>query len=297
MAALRPASTASRQAFSELMASVEEFLAHDIAAYAVTLNADASWAVVAVRQTSGRIVFVNARERGRAALTDQASFLGESRPMFPAELVVPDVVGCRIMGRWMMLGLSNVGPDTPCRSEPTLEQLVPYLFALRSTSQREIATAAAHAEFVARVSDDPLGLADLLDSVLPHSAEATMVLCPAHGDFVPWNMDLCDDGLHLWDWNRVMPGAPWPYDAIHFAFQSRRDLGKQGRERALHGTMKDLTRLADELRVPSGDDEAWRMLAIYTAYRAANEQRIRLVGSDTEWLVANINDARLGRAR
>jgi hypothetical protein len=40
-----------------------------------------------------------------------------------------------------------------------------------------------------------------------------------HGDWVPWNLAVLGNRLHVWDWEHSGPGVPLGFDVIHFAFQ------------------------------------------------------------------------------
>ena len=112
-----------------------------------------------------------------------------------------------------------------------------------------------------------------------------MPLSIAHGDFVPWNMDLRSESLLLWDWEKALKQAPWSYDAIHFEFLTRRCLRVEDRKIALRGTLEALAEHAPALGVPGLEDDVSLHLAAYAACRSANEYRIGRPSADAAWLV------------
>lgn len=41
----------------------------------------------------------------------------------------------------------------------------------------------------------------------------------AHGDFTPWNMYVCKEKLHVYDWEMCVDDAPLLFDVFHYVFQ------------------------------------------------------------------------------
>ncbi|MDZ4169268.1 MAG: hypothetical protein U1E26_06395 [Coriobacteriia bacterium] len=287
LAAIRPVPKACREGYQELLKALGEFLDHDVVAYASTLNEDVSWSITAVQQRS-QTVFVTARTYGRQALADQARFLEDLHRHRPAGIVAPEAFAIgESVGRWTMLALTDVA-SVGGNGEHSIDELLPFLAELRALSEREVGYTEAIAALDACFGEGTDGARDLLARAVEGSPDARLTLCRAHGDFVPWNMQLRGDQLWLWDWNRAMDSAPWPFDAIHYCFQSRRHRDGETPEQALRGTEEDLARLAERLGVSGSETEVRRTLMVYTAYRLANEHRIENVGDDTRWLAAHV---------
>ena len=60
-------------------------------------------------------------------------------------------------------------------------------------------------------------LENLHQEIATHSYYSTSI---AHGDFAPWNMNISDQRLNLYDWEMAVFGAPLFYDLFHFVYQS-----------------------------------------------------------------------------
>lgn len=282
VARLRPAPAETRALVAELLGELHGFLDDDVVSYAMSLNEPVDWSMSAVRRAADT-VFVTARTRGRRVVTDQAAFLRELEPVCPVEIVAPHVVRAGEGGRWSMLAVTEV-PSASDVEAASLQELLPYLHRLRETGSREVTHAEALGGLEAAFGEDIAPARRLLSCAGAKAGAASLSLCRAHGDFVPWNMGLAQDRLHLWDWSRAMAEAPWPYDAIHHCFQSRRHVRGEEREAALQGALGDIVALARELGVAPGEASVRRMFVEYAAYRSANEHRVETVGSDTEWL-------------
>ncbi len=65
-------------------------------------------------------------------------------------------------------------------------------------------------------------LFDLLQEIDPSKK---IVRSLGHGDFAPWNMRTCDEGLYLFDWEYSSDKIPALFDLIHYHFQKASILG------------------------------------------------------------------------
>ena len=61
----------------------------------------------------------------------------------------------------------------------------------------------------------------------------TVYVSTSHGDFTPWNIFLSKDRLHVFDWELSNNEIPILYDIIHFVFQSKILIKKQGYQEVL----------------------------------------------------------------
>lgn len=55
---------------------------------------------------------------------------------------------------------------------------------------------------------------DLAQRLVARSA--SVVCCAAHGDFLPWNLCVCTNGLSVFDWENFAPCAPILTDPLYF---------------------------------------------------------------------------------
>lgn len=276
---LRPAPRFCRKRCDELLEAASEFMGEDLVTFAATFDTAVDWAILAVKTREG-VFFITARPKGHPAIPSQADFLRDLEPVCPDRLRIPHVVRTGDAGGWSMLALTDLDPPAQ-KHEPAIDQLVSHLCALRDTGSREVDCAE-----LANEIDALSGLTEPLRRVLLEVNEApgSVLLCRAHGDFVPWNLVTDGDVLYAWDWTHAMREAPWPFDAVHYCFQVRRHDRHEDREAALAGTLQDVSAIAPLLGLEEDLGVARRALALYVAFRHANELRLGLLGSDTDWL-------------
>lgn len=279
---IRPAPRNARDRFTRLVAAAHEFFDGDIVSYAATTDHEVNWAILVV-QRSNDVVFLTARPQGHPAIPAQAEFLDDFATVSHSSLRIPQVMKRGEADEWSMLALSDIAPPDRV-AESRLEDVLPHLAAICAAGEATVLASELTAAFAASADGVPNSVLRLVEAATQLD-DGPIRLCRAHGDFVPWNMSLDGDVLALWDWTRAMRVAPWPFDAIHFCFQTRRFELRQARETALTGTHEDLAGLADRLGIAPDDAGIRRAVALYAAYRYANERRLELLGSDTTWLV------------
>lgn len=279
---IRPAPRHTRDRFIRLVAAAHEFLDGDVVSYAATTDREIDWAILVI-QRSNDIVFLTARPEGHPAIPAQVDFLDDFATVRPSSLRSPQVVKHGVSDEWSMLALSDIAPPDRV-PESRLDDVLPHLVAIRATGEHTVPARELADSFPSSHGGVPDSVLGLVEAAVLLSDEPVR-LCRAHGDFVPWNMSLDGDVLALWDWTRAMRVAPWPFDAIHFCFQTRRFELHQAPEVALAGTREDLAGLADRLGIAPDGTGLRRAVALYAAYRYANEHRLELLGSDTKWLV------------
>jgi hypothetical protein len=282
---MRPASRQTRDRFIRLLDAAHEFLDGNVVSYAATTDREVNWAILVI-QRANDVVFLTARPEDHPAIPSQVDFLDDFATVKPRSLRSPEVVKHGVSDEWSMLALSDIAPPDRV-PESRLDDVLPHLVAICATGDHTVPACQLADSFPAShggVPDPVLGLVQAAAEL----HDEPVRLCRAHGDFVPWNMSLDGDVLALWDWTRAMRVAPWPFDAIHFCFQTRRFELHQAPEAALAGARKDLAGLADRLGITPDGAGLRRAVALYAAYRYANEHRLELLGSDTEWLVEHV---------
>lgn len=279
----------------ELLAAVHSLLDEEFESIAFNIAPDASRATIAVLKSSGETIFIKARSIEDTRLADMAEFLRHYRDKCPSVIDIPEPLAEGRCGRWSMVALSDVGSGQPTDGVPALEDLVPFLNAIRETSSEVVSPSQAFDTLVASVDDSDSSDGDsdseasqLIAALRAAGNSEPMQLSVAHGDFVPWNMWHQGGSLHLWDWDKVVVRAPWPYDAIHYAFQTRRSLRNQTHSGALSGAMDDIRYHASALGMPQLAGDVERSFATYAAWRTVEETRLGRTTADGQWLVGEM---------
>lgn len=274
----------------ELLRAIDSLLGEALESVAFNVASDMSRATFAVLGTSGQTIFVKARSVNDTRLADMAEFLRTYRSRCPDVIVMPQLVKVGTYGRWDMVALSDVGSPQPTDGARKLGDLIPYLNAIRETSAQAMEGTQVLDALTATVDDCDAETAHLIGQLREKQGTDTVPLSLAHGDFVPWNMWHRGDVLHLWDWDKTVSRAPWPYDAIHYAFQTRRSLHGQSQHRALAGAMDDIRLHASELQAPELPTDTVGSFAFYAACRSLEERRLTRFTADGQWLVGSMSE-------
>lgn len=272
----------------ELLSAIHSLLDEEFESIAFNVAPDMSRATIALLRASGETIFIKARSVDDTRLAEMARFLIEFRPHCPAVIEIPVPLKVGRSGRWNMVALSDIGSGQPTDGTPDLGELIPYLNALRETSAEAVNPSDAFDGLVSSVHGCGQAASRLIDALRDTSDQEPIRLSLAHGDFVPWNMWRRSNSLHLWDWDKFVARAPWPYDAIHYAFQTRRSLRGQSQSTALAGAMDDLEYHASALRAPDLVSDVERTFALYAAWRTIEETRLGRTTADGDWLVGEM---------
>jgi Phosphotransferase enzyme family len=110
---------------------------------------------------------------------------------------------------------------------------------------------------------DQAALMWALDALAARMGRTALIYGTWHGDWAPWNMASTKRGLLLWDWERLTPGVPVGFDALHYRLQT--ELGPRHRDPLTAATA--IPGSAAQLLAPFGiaAEQAWLTGILYLA--------------------------------
>lgn len=130
-------------------------------------------------------------------------------------------------GTWRdhAIGVQQALPrGTDGGDEPAIATAMHELATVGGTTTSPLAASSFRARLAQRAGRLPTtpSRAAVLDSLaaLAESAAATPIEFGAwHGDWTPWNMNVCGGRVQVWDWEKFEVGVPIGFDAAHYFVQ------------------------------------------------------------------------------
>jgi Phosphotransferase enzyme family len=279
-----------------VVGAARDMLGMGAGSFAVAFDSSMTRATVAVVDSHGETLFVKAGDGASAtAVRAEAATIEWFRSMSPRTVVVPEVLELANRGGLSLVVLSDIGVEVPPGGKPSLRSLVPFLVEMRDFGHSRCDVAEALRVAISQSSGGATHHVDRLESVADAIARRwdgwTVDMCMAHGDFVPWNLAVAEDGLHLWDWEHAHRTAPWPYDAMHFVFQTETLARGRSASSAVSRVKKALAENSVGLGMEGDEETIGLLVELYAVFRVAHDIDAGRLGLRVEEL---LNDAGRG---
>lgn len=284
----RPGGSEEERFCARVVQAASEMLGASLRSFAVTFDSGMTRATVALTDSRDQTLFLKVGSGVSGPVVKaEAATIDWFRSLAHPTIVVPVVLGLADCGGLSLLALSDIGTGGRRRPEPSLNSLLPFLSAMRNLGHTCCDISEALRVATSLASDCggvPAGVSETLtDSVARRWKGQAVEMCLAHGDFVSWNLEVGEDGLHLWDWEHARRAAPWPYDAIHFVFQRESLVRGRSVGVAVHKVRQALFENSGGLGI-EGDEETIQLLielyAVFRAVQDANAGRLESKGQE-----------------